>query len=256
MHIIVCIKSVVRSAPGGIARRSADNSDLNPFDRPAVEAALQLKNAHGGTVTLLSMGPPVASAALSEGLAMGADRAVLISDRALAGSDTLITSDVLAAGIQRLAPFAFVLFGVRSMDSDTGQVGPQTAARLKLPFIGGVKALKLEAGTWRLRRTMDDWEEVWKVTPPAAATIHARAFRPRAVSLMGIGRTYARPMIETWQLKDLAIDENGVGLSGSPTRVSALRTVDRNRRCRLLTGEPREQTEALLAHLNERGLLQ
>jgi electron transfer flavoprotein beta subunit len=256
MHIIVCIKSVVKSAPGGIARRSADNSDLNPFDRPAIEAALQLKSVHGGTVTLLSMGPPIASSVLSEGLAMGADRAVLISDRALAGSDTLITSDVLAAGIKRLAPFDFALFGVRSMDSDTGQVGPQTAARLDLPFIGGVKTLVREAGTWHLRRSMDDWEEVWQVNPPAAATIHARAFRPRAVSLVGIGRTYAQPMLETWCLKDLEITAEGAGLHGSPTRVSALKTIDRNRRCRLLAGEPREQVEALLTHLAERGLLE
>ncbi len=256
MHSVVCIKSVVRSAPGGIAQRSPENSDLNPFDRPAIEAALQLKSAYGGMITLLSMGPPVASAALAEGMAMGADRAVLICDRALAGSDTLITSDVLAAAVHRLAPFDFLFFGVRSMDSDTGQVGPQTAARLALPFVSGVKALEREQTAWRLRRIMDDWEEMWQVTPPAAATIHARAFRPRPVSLTGIGRTYARPQIETWELKDLDLAPTQVGLGGSPTRVAALTAVDRNRRCRMLAGEPREQVEALLAHLNERGLLE
>lgn len=255
MHIIVCIKSVVRSASGGIARRGADNSDLNPFDRPAIEAALQVTSAHGGTVTLLSMGPPVASAALAEGLSMGADRAVLVCDRALAGSDTLITSDVLATAVMRLAPFDFVFFGVRTMDSDTGQVGPQTAARLQLPFVSGVTALANGPEAWHLRRTVDDWEESWLVHPPAAATIHARAFHPRPVSLVGIGRTYARPKLETWPLKDLNMTPAQVGLDGSPTRVAALQSVDRNRRCRMLSGEPGEQVEALLAHLKERGLL-
>ncbi len=256
MHFIVCIKSVIRSAPGGIARRSADNSELNPFDRPALEAALQLKQSHGGSITLLSMGPPAASAALAEGLAMGADRAVLISDRALAGSDTLITADVLAAAVQRLGAFDFLFFGVRSMDSDTGQVGPQTAASLNLPFVSGVKAMERRQTEWRLQRVMDDWEETWHVQPPAAASIHMRAFHPRPVSLTGIGCTYDRLRLETWPLAELGLQEAEVGLEGSPTRVADLKTVDRKRRCRMLSGEPGEQVEALLVHLNERGLLE
>jgi electron transfer flavoprotein beta subunit len=255
MRVIVCIKSVVRSAPGGVARRSHENCELNPFDRPALEAALQLKADHGAEVVVVSMGPAVAGAALAESRAMGADRAALINDRALAGSDTLVTASVLAAAARRLAPFDFILFGVRTMDSDTGQVGPQTAALLDLPFVSGVKTIEPGDAGWRIRRAMDDWEETWDLVAPGALTIHARAFAPRPISLTGIGRTYEATPAESWNLRDLNLAVEQVGLGGSPTRVAKLQVVERCRRCRMLTGEPGAQVEALVDHLSERGLL-
>ena len=137
MHIIVCIKSVVIDAPRGKTVRTADTCALNPFDRPALEVALQLKEKHGGSVTVMSMGPPTAETALREALAAGADRAVLLCDPAMAGSDTLATSTALCAGVSGLAPFDLLLFGTRTSDSDTGQVGPQTAVLLDLPMVTG-----------------------------------------------------------------------------------------------------------------------
>ena len=113
IHIIVCIKSVVKAAPKGVARRTPDNSELNPFDRPALEAALQIKAGMGGTVTALSMGPAVSAEALAEARAMGVDRAVLISDSALAESDTLVTAKVLAAAVQKIGAFDWLFFGTR-----------------------------------------------------------------------------------------------------------------------------------------------
>jgi electron transfer flavoprotein beta subunit len=104
VHVVVCIKSVVKAAPKGVAKRTPENSELNPFDRPALEAALEIREQHGGSVTVLTMGPPVSMEVLAEAQAMGADRAVLVSDRALAESDTLVTSKVLATAIKRLAP--------------------------------------------------------------------------------------------------------------------------------------------------------
>jgi len=145
VHIIVCIKSVVRSAPGGQAVRTPDNSELNPFDRPALEAALQIREALGGTITALSMGPQVNTEALAEAQAMGIDKGVLINDSALAGSDTLVTSRVLAAGIAKLAPYDLVMFGMRSSDSDTGQVGPQT----RYPVGPAIRRRGSSLGIWR-----------------------------------------------------------------------------------------------------------
>jgi electron transfer flavoprotein beta subunit len=255
IHIIVCIKSVVKTAPRGVARRTPENSELNPFDRPALEAAIQIKAKMGGAVTALSMGPAVSSEALAEAMAMGVDRAVLISDRALAESDTLVTANVLAAGIQKIKGFDLLLFGTRTADSDTGQVGPQTAALLQIPFISGVKKIDAEGDGWTLQRTMDGWQEEWQVRAPAAATIDPRAYRPRPIGLNGISRVYDQPAIEQLALADLNLAVEAVGLAGSPTRVAALEKIARNRRCTMLEGEPQKQVEALLERLTRAGLV-
>lgn len=259
LHIIVCIKSVVRNAPKGIARRTLENSELNPFDRPALEAALQLKASHGAKVTALSMGPDTSSAILSEAQALGVDRAVLINDRALAESDTLVTSRVLARAVQRLDSFDMLFFGVRTSDSDTGQVGPQTAAVLGVPIVSGVQKITLskdQKDHWEIQRVMDDWQEQWGLSLPAAMTIDARAFSPRPVGLAGISDAYAQPSMETWQLKDLNLSTKEVGLAGSPTRVATLHKIKRKRSCEMLTGESREQVEGLMQRLSKSGVME
>lgn len=255
VHIVVCIKSVVKAAPRGVARRTPENSELNPFDRPALEAALQIKAKLGASVTALSMGPAVSAEALAEALAMGVDRAVLISDRALAESDTLVTARVLAAGVKKIGEFDLLLFGTRTADSDTGQVGPQTAALLEVPFVSGVKKIQAEENDWKMQRSMDDWEETWQVRSPAAATIAWRAFAPRPVSLLGISKVYEQPAIEQLALPELNLTADQVGLAGSPTRVAALENIKRSRRCDMLEGEPRKQVEDLLERLTRAGLV-
>lgn len=254
-HSIVCIKSVVRAAPDGIGRRTPDNSELNPFDRPALEAALRLKEALGGTVTVLSMGPPVSVEALAEAQAMGADRAVLVSDPGLAGSDTLVTSRVLAAAITRLAPYHFVFFGSRTSDSDTGQVGPQTATLLEIAFVSGVKQMQPKEDAWEVTRLMDDWQELWRVAVPAAVSIHPRFFTPRPISLAGIAQAHDRLDVRTWRLADIGLSADSAGLTGSPTRVAKLQKIVRKRACRMLAGEPKEQVEALVEILTAKGVM-
>jgi electron transfer flavoprotein beta subunit len=256
MHLIVCIKSVMRTSPGEGTRRTPENSELNPFDRPALEAALTLKAALGGSVTALSMGPPAATAALAEAQAMGAERTVLVSDPALAGSDTLVTARVLAAAIGRLKPYDIVFFGARTSDSDTGQVGPQTATLLEIPFVGGVKSVQSQGARWDIQRTLDDWEEHWEVESPAALSIHPRAFAPRHIGLTGIAEADERPMIETLGLAELDLTRKVVGLAGSPTRVVALQKIKHSRTCDMIGGEPREQVEALIAQLAKRGAME
>jgi electron transfer flavoprotein beta subunit len=255
LNSIVCIKSVVLSAPDGVGRRTPENSDLNPFDRPALEAALRIKASLGGSVTALTMGPAVSIEALAEAQAMGVDGAVLINDPSLAGSDTLVTSRVLAAAIGRLTPYGFVFFGTRSADSDTGQVGPQTAALLGVPFVSGVKQMQPKSDAWDITRRMDEWEELWRVRLPAAVTIHPMAFAPRPIPLAGIAQAHDHMKVQNWNLADLGLSTDCVGLAGSPTRVANLKKVKRQRTCRMLEGEPREQVEALVAYLGTRGLM-
>ncbi len=256
VHIMVCIKSVVKAARGGVAKRTPDNSELNPFDRPALEAALQIKAQHGGSITVLTMGPPVSMEVLAEAQAMGADRAVLISDPALAESDTLVTSKVLATAIEKIGAFDLLLFGTRTADSDTGQVSPQTAARLDISFLSGLKTLTCHSEGWDIERTMDEWEERWRVKSPMAATIDPRAYAPRPVGLVGISQVYAAPNIEQWSLSQLDLKPESVGLSGSPTRVAALEKIKRKRTCDMLEGEPQAQVAALIAQLTQTGALE
>ncbi len=255
IHIIVCIKSVVKAAPGGIAKRTPDNSELNPFDRPALEAAIRIKEAMGGSVTALSMGPDVSAEALAEAQAMGVDKAILVNDRALAESDTLVTSRVLATAVQKIGPFDFVFFGTRTADSDTGQVGPQTASLLDIPFVGGVKKIELRDDNWEIQRSMDAWEEVWQVQSPAAATINPHAFTPRPVGLVGISQVYDQPSLQQWTLADLNLATEAVGLAGSPTRVAALEKIKHSRNCEMLGGEPQEQVDALIERLTISGII-
>lgn len=255
VHIIVCIKSVVKAAPKGVAKRTPENSELNPFDRPALEAALQLKESVGGSVTVLTMGPPVSMEVLAEAQAMGVDKAVLISDGALAESDTLVTSKVLAKAIAKLGEFDFIFFGTRTADSDTGQVGPQTAALLNLPFVSRVKEISKEDDHWDVQRIMDAWEERWQVAAPAAVTVDPRAYSPRPVGLVGISKVYGQPDIEQWSLVDLQMDSQAVGLAGSPTRVAALEKIKRKRACEMLEGEPQAQVEDLIARLTNTGII-
>ena len=255
VHSIVCIKSVVRAAPKGVAKRTPENSELNPFDRPALEAALGIREQHGGSVTVLTMGPPVSMEVLAEAQAMGTDRAVLVTDPALAESDTLVTSKVLATAINKIGTFDLLFFGTRTADSDTGQVGPQTAALLDIAFVSSVKAITAQKEGWEIERTMDDWEENWQVASPMAVTIDPRAFAPRPVGLVGISRVYDEPAVEQWSITDLGLKAEEVGLMGSPTRVADLQRIKRSRKCDMLEGEPQEQATELMARLTKMGAI-
>lgn len=255
LHIIVCIKSVVKVASSGVAERTPENSQLNPFDCSAIEAALEVKEKNEGTVTAVSMGSAVSREALAEALAMGVNRAVLVSDPALKESDTLVTSRVLAAAVNRIGAFDLIFFGTRTADSDTGQVGPQTATILDVPIVSRVKQIDTKLGSWTMQRTMDEWEETWQVTPPAAVTVDQRYFVPHYIGLDCISRVFDQPAIEEWSLNDLNLPVETVGLAGSPTRVIALEKINRDRHCRMLEGDPQTQVAALMEYLAKAGVV-
>jgi electron transfer flavoprotein beta subunit len=229
MEIVVCIKQVPDTTEVKIDPvtntliRQGVPSIVNPFDKNAVEAALQLKEKHGGKVTVLSMGPPQAKEALKECLAMGADAAILVSDRAFGGADTLATSYTLAAAIRKLGAVDLILCGKQAIDGDTAQVGPEVAEHLGLPQV--TYAAKLEAADAGLRveREHEDGYEVIEVSLPAVCTIVKSANEPRFPTVKGTMRAN-RAEIPVWTAADFPVDAQRLGLKGSPTQVRKIFT--------------------------------
>lgn len=254
VHIIVCIKAVMLEPPRGALARTLDSLDVNPFDWPALEVALRMREERGGTVTALSMGPEDSIFALYEAIAMGVDRGVLVCDPALAGSDTLATSTALAAAIKKLFPFDLILFGPRTADSDTGQVGPQTAVLLNLPMVTGAYSIQWTNSGIHVDRYADGLRDEFELSLSAALSIHPRSVQPRELGLFGIERAFEEGKVEKWDLAKLGLSPNQVGWAGSATRVLSLKRVKRERKCRFISGTADEQVKELVSHLKKWGL--
>ena len=255
LNIIVCVKSVVVSAPEGRVVRLPEFCELNPYDRPALEMALNLREAHGGTVTTVSMGPESSEIALIETMALGVDRSILLCDSALAGSDTFATATALGAAIKKLAPFDLVLFGIRAADSDTGQVGPQTAILLNLPLVTWAYSIEPAENELFIERRADGFRERYALSFPAIVTVHHGAVQPRDVGLHGIESAFAAPKVEYWNLKALGLSPELVGEPGSPTKVISLKRVKKVRKCKFLTGSAEGQAQDLARLFVDTGLV-
>ncbi len=255
LNIVVCIKSVVINAPDGKVVRTIDNCELNAFDRPAIEMAVKLREEIGGKVTAVTMGPETGTIALYEALAMGVDRAVLVTDRAFAGSDTLATSKILAAAIDRLKPFDLVIFGTRTSDSDTGQVGPQTAVHLGLPCVTGVNSLEFNQSGIVIERSMDEFTETFEMTLPGVLSIHPRALQPRDAELSEIEKAFIIKAHDTMGLSDLDLEVDGLGEKGSPTRMVSMSRIKRKKKCEFIEGSPEEQADELVKRLKTGGYI-
>ena len=254
-HIIVCIKSIIANGLYDRVVCSSDSRELNPYDRPALEVALRIKKELSGTITALSMGPEPCSFALNEAMAMGVDRGVLLCDPALAGADTLATSNALAAAIKKLAPFDLVIFGIRAADSDTGQVGPQTAVLLDLPMVTGVHSVEPKDDGLIVERSADGFLECFEVFFPAGLAVHSSANRPRDVGLLGIELAFEERQGKHWNLADLDISADRIGEGGSATQVLALSRVENAGKCEFLSGSAVEQVEALIDRLSASGVI-
>lgn len=255
LHIIVCIKSVIANAPDKRVVRSSSSCELNPYDHPALEVALRLREQVSGTITALSMGPYPCAFALNEAMAMGVDRGVLVCDPVLAGSDTLATSNALAAAIKKLAPFDLVLFGTRAADSDTGQVGPQTAVFLDIPLVTGAHSIELKNDGLLVERRADGFLDRFELSFPAGLTIHPSANQPRDVGLLGIESAFREGKVKNWSLAEMGLSADCVGEAGSPTRLLALSRVKSSRKCNFLMGSAEEQVNELVKRLSESGVV-
>lgn len=208
MKIVVTVKQV--PDPNSNFSLEADNSIsrdrevvLDPGDECGVEEGLQLKEAHGGEVILVSMGPERAKDAIRKGLSMGADRAVLVSDAGLAGADALLTAKVLAAAIKAEQP-DLVICGTESYDGSTGMVPPMLAELLGFPQLTFAKKVEVDGSTLKVHRQTADGYEVVEASTPALVTVTAAIAEPRYASLKGIMAARSK------EIKQLALSDIGV----------------------------------------------
>jgi len=228
LNIIVCIKQVpdtteVKINPEtGTLIREGVPSIINPFDTYAIEEGLLLKEKFGGKVTVVSMGPPQAMEALKEAVAMGADEAVLLSDRAFAGADTWATAYALSRAIRALGEFDVILCGKQAIDGDTGQVGPGIAGQLgisQLTYVFKIREIDPQAGKVVVERLLEEGREVVEAPLPALLTVVKDINQPRYPTFMGIRRA-TKMEIPVWAAADLPECDSGMcGLNGSPTQV-------------------------------------
>ncbi len=259
MKIIVCIKQVPDTESLGLVKINPETNTLirnevpsiiNPFDENALEEALRLKEKQGGKVTVISMGPPQAEEALRKSLAKGADEAILISDCAFAGSDTLATSYTLAATIKKIGEFDLILFGKQAIDGDTAQVGPGVAEWLNLPQITCVRKIDIIEGKVRAERILEDAFEIVETRLPAVLTVTKEINEPRYASMRGVLKA-KKAEIALWKAADLGLDEKKVGLDGSPTQVIRIFTPLPRGKGEILEGSIPEQVELLVNKLRE-----
>jgi electron transfer flavoprotein beta subunit len=243
MNIIVCIKQVpetteVRINPEtNTLIREGVKSIINPFDMYAIEEGVRLKEKFGGKVTVLTMGPPQAEAALREAISMGADEGILVCDRAFAGSDTWATSYTLSGAIKRIGAFDLIICGKQASDGDTAQVGPGISTHLDIPQVTYVK--KVEEATeksMRVERMMEEGFEIIETPLPALITVVKEINEPRIPSLKGMMRAKSAKIIAYAQ-KDLDLDPQSIGLCGSPTQVVKIFTPPQRTGGQMLQGE-------------------
>jgi electron transfer flavoprotein beta subunit len=257
MNIVVCLKQVpgttdVKIDPqtNTLVRQGIKNI-VNPFDAYALEEGVRVKERYGGKVTAISMGPAQAEEVLREAIATGADDAVLLSDSAFAGADTLATAYTLARAIDKLGHYDLIICGRQTIDGDTGQVGPELAEMLKLPFVAYVSKLdEINNGYMRVKRMVEDGYEVIETPLPAVLTVVKEINVPRLPSLRGLAKAKSA-VISVWTAQELGVDNNMVGLSGSATRVIEIFFPQRVRRGEIFQGEPESQVSSLVDRLRE-----
>jgi electron transfer flavoprotein beta subunit len=255
LHTIVCLKVVPKSEEVTINSetrtldRSQARSEINAPDLNTLEAALELKRAHGGRVSLLSMGPPLFEHYLRLGLAMGADDAYLMSDRAFGGADTLATSCALAAGIRAIGGFDLILCGEESSDGATGQVPPGIAEWLDVPQITYATHLQTlpRKRLVRGRRELRGGYEVVEAPLPCVVSMKLGANEPRFLDFDRWDWAMEEAPIEVWTAASLGLDEELLGQPGSPTIVASVDVApSAERRHEFIGGTPGEEAERLV----------
>ena len=266
MKAIVCVKQVpdtsgkVAVKPDGTLARASMATITNPDDLNALEAALQLKDATGCEVVVVTMGPPPAEGMLRELLARGADRAVLVSGREFGGSDTFATSQILAAAVNKIGvgPEDIVFCGRQAIDGDTAQVGPQIAEKLHLPQVTYAAEIQKDGDSLVVKRMLEDGYMTIKVNTPCLITCIKELNTPRYMRVGGLFECYEKPyeILDYNALKDdPLIDVDTIGLKGSPTNVYKSFSPPVKGAGMMMEGADKATVEKLVSILNDKHII-
>jgi electron transfer flavoprotein beta subunit len=255
MNIVVCIKQVpgtteikIDPETNTLVREGVE-SIINPFDTYALEEGVRLKQRCGGKVTAITMGPPQAENALRETISLGADEAILISDRVFAGSDTWATSYVLSRALAKIADYDVIICGKQTLDGDTGQVGSGLSEMLGVPFVAYVSKIdEIKEGYIRVHRMVEEGYEVLEMALPAVITVVKEINVPRLPSLRGSMKAKTA-QIPVWTAADIGVEEDKAGIAGSPTRVVKIFFPKREHKSEMFQGTPEEQVGQLVERL-------
>jgi len=263
-RVIVCIKPVpdpkawdrLRMDPATKTLiREGIPSVINPLDKQALGAALEIKDAHGAEVVLLSMAPAASQPVLREALALGADRAVLVSDKVFAGSDTLATARILSTAIRRLKPFDLICCGNYTLDGSTAQVPSQIAELLGISNIMHVRQMELgQAGKLLVTQKIEHGSVKLEAEPPLLLSFTKEANKPRYSTFLEILAAEQRE-IAVWTNADLNLDAGSIGLKGSPTQMADLLVRKKTRQGLRLEGSPEEMAQQLADKIHQLGVI-
>lgn len=261
IRFIVCVKQVpdtteVRIDPKtNTLIREGVPSILNPFDQFALEEAIKVKK-EGDEIIAISMGPPQAKKALMKCLALGADKAILISDTILSGSDTFATAYTLTQAINKIGDFDVIFCGYQAIDGDTAQVGPELAAQLNIPQVTYVESVgKVEGKKLEAKSQTDEGYNIIEVKVPVLLTgISPSSFEPSSPPLPNIIKAKKKPLI-TWNTDDLGGEKEKYGLTGSLTQVIKIYAPPTKERGIMIDDEPEAAVEKLIELLNKDGVI-
>ena len=255
--IIICIKQVPMvselpwNAKTGTLKRELAQGMMDPSSGRALEAGLQIKEIRTKAgeqtqIIVISMGPPMAAEILYQAKALGADRGVLLSDRAMAGADTFLTSFILGEYIKTQVPDVdLVLCGSQTSDSETAQVGPQLAGELSIPAIGYASDIKLQENLVRVQRHVDDFLEILEMDLPGLVTIDQGAYTPRYTSLGGVQEAFEATDIIQVDAKGLGLDDTFNAVKDSPTRILDVYSPTTQQENIVLKGAPKTVVDQL-----------
>jgi len=261
MKIVVCIKQVPDTTDVKINPetntliREGVASIINPFDMYAIEEAVRLKERFGGEAIAVTMGPPQAQDALREALSLGIDSAIHVSDRAFAGSDTWATSLILAKAIGKISDVDLLICGKQASDGDTAQVGPGIGVHLDLPqatYVRRIDTVHLDTTPkiMVVERLLEEGYELLELKLPALITVVKEINEPRMPSLRG-KMSSRKAIIPTWTNKDLNIEEERIGLTGSPTQVVKIFTPPQKEGGKTFEGEAKEVVDNLFDEIKD-----
>lgn len=258
MDILVCIKQVPGTSKvevdpiTGVLKRDGIDSKMNPYDLYALETALRLKEQKGGTIKVITMGPPQASEVIREAYMMGADEGAIVTDRKFAGADVLATSYTISQGVRKMGNFDIILCGKQTTDGDTAQVGPEMAEYLEIPHIANVLSiLEVKENSIVVEMDMPNTLEVAEVKFPCLLTVEKDIYQPRLPSYRKKIETKDKPIITITMNDFQDKNEKKYGLNGSPTQVERIFPPAVNADKEMWTGSGEDLTEKVISKLKQ-----